>query len=418
VSAFHWYLLIGGLLLLIALVGKRVARWPMTTAMIYLVIGYLLGTLGALRLDLPRDARWLEIASEIAVTVSLFSAGLKFRSALTDRRWRLPVMLATLGMLLTVALVAGAGMLAFAMPLGAAIVLGAILAPTDPVLASDVQLVHGADADPVRGTLTGEAGLNDGTAFPVLLLGLGLLGQYELGAFGWRWLVVDVVWQVLGGLAIGAGVGVGVARLVVHLRRHHGEASGYDDFLALGVIGLAYGIAHVAHTYGFLAVFAAGWALHAGEHVATAGPGAARSRPAPLADSVLRFNDHIDRIAELALVLLVGALAASLELQASALAFAAFVFFVARPLAVAPLCIAARLPLHRVALVSWFGIRGIGSVYYLAHAIGQGLPAPWIEPITTLVLALIVSSLLLHGITCTPAMLRWSSHHPLRDGAS
>lgn len=414
-STAHWHLLIGALLLLIALMGGRIARWPLTTAMIYLLIGTLLGGAGALSPRFPDDARAIEIASEIAVIVSLFSVGLRFRFALRDRSWRLPVALATLGMTLTVALVAGAAMLAFGLPPGVAIVLGAIVAPTDPVLASDVRITHGADPDPVRRTLTGEAGLNDGTAFPFLLLGLGLLGQHDLGALGLRWLALDVVWQVAGGLAVGAAVGSGVARLVLYLRRRYGEATGYDDFLALGIIGLAYGAAHVTHTYGFLAVFAAGWALHAGERGAQSTTAPAAQAAAPLSDSVLRFNDHLDRIAELALVLLVGALATQLPPTPGALLFALFVFVLARPLAVAPIGWVAGMPPTRIALLSWFGIRGIGSVYYLAYAVTHGLPARWLEPLASLTLTVIVASTILHGLSSTPAMLRWSTSHPLRS---
>ena len=96
-------------------------------------------------------------------------------------------------------------MLALGLPLGAAILLGGILAPTDPVLASDVQVAEPGDRDRLRFALTGEAGLNDGTAFPFVLLGLGLLGLHDIGSFGWRWLAVDVLW------AVGAGVGIGAA---------------------------------------------------------------------------------------------------------------------------------------------------------------------------------------------------------------
>src|SRR3954467_3690766 len=143
----------------------------------------------------------------------------------------------------TVALVAGVGALVLGLPLGAAILLGAILAPTDPVLASDVQVADAGDRDRLRFALTGEAGLNDGTAFPLVLLGLGLLGLHEIGSFGWRWVVVDVIWGVAAGIAIGAVAGTAVGRLVLYLRRTHKEAVGLDNFLALGLVGLAYGAA-------------------------------------------------------------------------------------------------------------------------------------------------------------------------------
>ena len=191
-------------------------------------------------------------------------------AGLRDGRWLLPLRLAIVAMLVTVALVAGVGVLALGLPLGAAILLGGILAPTDPVLASDVQVANPGDRDRLRFALTGEAGLNDGTAFPLVLLGLGLLGLHDIGSFGWRWLAVDVLWAVTVGVVIGAVLGTAVGQLVLYLRRTHKEAVGLDNFLALGLVGLAYGAASLAHGYGFLAVFAAGVALRRLEQQASA----------------------------------------------------------------------------------------------------------------------------------------------------
>ena len=199
--------------------------------------------------------------------------------------------------------------------MSATVLLGAVLAPTDPVLASDVQVDHPTDGDRLRFSLTAEAGLNDGTAFPFVMLGLGLLGLHELGAGGWRWWTVDVAWAIGAGLVVGTLLGTLVGRLVIFLRREHREALGLDDFLALGLITLSYGVALLIHAYGFLAVFAAGLALrrierrHAGEgepppavEVAMAGENAEReatdpdTAPAYMAQAVLGFTEQLERI--------------------------------------------------------------------------------------------------------------------------
>lgn len=202
----------------------------------------------------------LERVTELAVLISLFAVGLKLGLPLSDKGWRLPVRLAIVSITITVALIAAIGVLGLGLSLGAAVLLGAILAPTDPVLASDVQVLEAGDRDRLRFSLTGEGGLNDGAAFPFVMLGLGLMGLHDLGTGGWRWLAVDVLWAIAGGLLIGGTLGTLIGRLVAYLRSRHKESVGFDEFLALGLIALAYGLAVVSCTYGFLAVFAAGLA--------------------------------------------------------------------------------------------------------------------------------------------------------------
>ena len=240
-----WFVVTGTLLIGMALAGSVLKRLPLTAAMFYLTAGTLLGPWGAglLQMDALDNASGLERLTEIAVIISLFTAGLKLRLPVSDRRWRAAMLLATVAMVLTIAGVAAFAVAALDMPLGAAVLLGALLAPTDPVLASDVQVEHEHDAEPVRFSLTGEAGLNDGTAFPFVMLGLGLMGTHELGAYGWRWLTIDVAWAVVAGLGVGTLCGAGIGKLVLYLRRVHREAVGLDEFLALGLIALSYGIA-------------------------------------------------------------------------------------------------------------------------------------------------------------------------------
>jgi len=180
------YALLGALLITAAALASFVKRLPLTETMIYLVAGGAVGSLGwgLVSFDAQMNSKLLERLAEVAVIVSLFTAGLKLRVPLNDGRWHVPLRLAFGSMTLTVALVAIAGVWGLGLPLGAAILLGAILAPTDPVLASGVQLEHPHDSDRLRFSLTGEAGLNDGTAFPFLMLALGfwLWNYFSLAA--------------------------------------------------------------------------------------------------------------------------------------------------------------------------------------------------------------------------------------------
>ena len=426
-DATVWYVLAGAVLVVMALAGSLLQRLPLTAALLYLALGVTVGPFGAglITLDPVADSGLVELLTEVAVIVSLFTAGLKLRVPFRDAIWRLPLRLASVSMVLTVGLVAAAGVFLLGLPIGAAVLLGAILAPTDPVLASDVQVEHPTDRDRLRFGLTGEAGLNDGAAFPFVMLGLGLLGAHELGAFGWRWLALDVLWATAGGLGIGFLLGAAVAWLVLYLRRRHREAVGRDDFLALGLIALAYGVALLLHTYGFLAVFAAGLALRrveaaesgetpprdvvvaAGADEAAIATDATKA-PAYMAQAVLGFNEQLERIAEVAAVVLVGALLtpAVLAEAAGLWWFALLLFLVVRPIAVCVGLVGARATGQQRALMGWFGVRGVGSVYYVMYALQHGVPADLAARLVALTLGVVAVSVVLHGVSVTPLM-RW-----------
>lgn len=210
--------------------------------------------------------------------------------------------------------------------------------------------------------------------------------------------------------------------LVLYLRREHREAVGLDDFLALGLIALSYGVALAAHSYGFLAVFAAGLAvrrierLSSGETapldvVSTGGEEArhelathAEKAPAYMAEAVLSFNEHLERIIEVGVVVFLGAMLSFRYLPLEAFWFVPLLFLVIRPLSVAVVLLrSATTPLQR-GFMAWFGIRGVGSLYYLAYAIQHGLPPALAEPLAGLTLTAVAVSVVLHGTSVTPLM--------------
>ena len=417
-----WYLMLGGLMLLIAFLDTFVRRLPVTTTIVYLFVGVALGPLGfdLIRIDPVRDSAFLERITELAVIVSLFTAGLKLRAPLRHARWRIPTRLAFLSMALTVAMITSVGVLLLDLPLGAAILLGAVLAPTDPVLASDVQLEHPGDRDRLRFSLTGEAGMNDGTAFPFVMLGLGFLGLHEMGSAGWRWFSVDLFWAVIGGLGIGWVAGTFTGKFVVALRSRHEETVGRDEFIALGLIGFSYGLAILAHSYGFLAVFAAGLALRQYE-LQTSGVKDPPAEPETAAEElddidtpgktslhvasgVLGANEQLERILEIAIVLIVGGMLSSRYFTLEVLWFAPLLFLVIRPVSVGLGTFGCKATKLQRVLLSWFGIRGIGSVYYLMYAIQHELPKDIAERLCGIVLSIVALSIVIHGISVSPIM--------------
>jgi NhaP-type Na+/H+ or K+/H+ antiporter len=406
------FLVVGLLMLAMGLLAPAMQRLPLTTAIIYLAVGMIVGptVLGLFHFNPLKQSAVLEVLTEVAVLISLFAAGVKLPAPVTWARWRSPVLLAFASMALTVFLVAAYGYHVLALPLGAAVLLGAILAPTDPVLAGDVQVRHAGDRDRLRFHLTCEAGMNDGSAFPFVMLGLGLLGLHELGGFGLRWVLVDVLWATVGGIAIGVAGGMAIAHLAAGLRRAHPASERFDDFIGLGLIGAVYGVAVLAQTWGFLAVFFAAVALRQTE-LRLAGEGPAHAAVAPAIPQVsidaLVFKEHLERLSEILLVLLIGGTLFLDSWSWRALGLAAFVFAVARPLSVMGGLAGTRTPWPMRGMIGWFGVRGIGSLYYLMYAIEHGLPERLGLELIHLTLIVVTLSILVHGISVKPLMLRY-----------
>ena len=274
----------------------------------------------------------------------------------------------------------------------------------------------------------------------------------------WPSQIHDVVWAVCGGLAIGGALGTLMGRLVLHLRMRHAQAVGYDDFLALGLIALSYGAALLVSTYGFLAVFAAGVALrrverretHASRHerdVPTLGSETlveqALSAPQPpveadhvathpahapafMAHAMLGSTERIERIGEVAAVVLLGAMLWAVDWSLVTWWFIPLLFLVIRPLAVAIGLGGSRIARTQRRLIAWFGVRGIGSLYYLGYAINHGLDPAIANNLVALTLTAIVASIVAHGISVTPLMERYErvrgrgdrSHRDSRDPAT
>jgi NhaP-type Na+/H+ or K+/H+ antiporter len=422
-SLVHWLLLIGALLIWVSLSKSWLTRFLLSTAMFYLAVGYGLGPAGwaILAPDPLVYTLTLERVAEVAVLISLFSIGLKLSIPLKDRRWRLPICLALISMTITVLLTAVIGVAVLGLSLGAAVLLGAILAPTDPVLASRVQVQGTDDRDRLRFSLTGEGGLNDGAAFPFAMLGLGLLGLHDLGTLGWRWLAIDVLWALIGGLAIGAITGTAIGKLVTFLRHRYRADVGLDEFLALGLIALAYAFAVLSHTNGFLAVFAAALALQRMErrdNTATLSPDEEVALPSRWVHegSGAGFIEQMERIAEMIVVLLVGAMLWYSQLHAKAIWLVLLLFLVARPLSVWFGILGAKVSKDQRLLISWFGIRGLGSIYYLMYAVNRGVPDTMAEELISLTLTVVTVSIVVHGISVTPLMKLYASRKARRHG--
>ncbi len=271
--------------------------------------------------------------------------------------------------------------------------------------------------------------MNDGSAFPFVMLGLGLLGLHDLGDFGLRWALVDVLWATVAGIAIGVISGSALARLGWKLRSAPHEHKLMDDFLGLGLIGVVYGLSVLVNAWGFLAVFFAAVALRQTElklasedrdstelsqtdrilpEVADAN--VANETPSTVSGGSLIFKEHLERLSELMLVLLVGGTLFLDSWSWRAVGLALFLFMVARPLSVLAGLLGHRTSWPIRGMVGWFGVRGIGSLYYMMYAIQHGLPENLALELVQLTLIAVSLSILIHGTSVKPLMSRFWHH--------
>ncbi len=429
-SGAAWFLLIGGLLLAMGLTAPLIRRLPVTSAMVYLGVGVIAGPmgLGAVHFNPLKAHDLLAAITEVAVLLSLFTAGMKMPVPVRLTRWRAPILLATVAMAVTAVLMTAFGVWALGLSVGAAVLLAGILVPTDPVLATEVQVRRPGDRDRLRFGLTSEAGLNDGTAFPVVALGLALLGLNELGAFGARWALIDVLWFSVSGIGLGIAAGVGVAHLAWSRRRYRRENYLLDDFIGLGLIGMVYGLCLAIQGGGFLAVFAAAVALRQTElRLTGAAPDETGLQDEPddppasspsrhrVSDGSLVFKEQLERLAELALVMLIGGTLFFDSWSWRAVATALFLFLVARPIGTGLALLGSRAPRNMRYMVGWFGVRGIGSLFYLVFAIDAGVSEDLALELIHITLVVVTLSIVLHGVSVKPLLLHF--WHRRRDSA-
>jgi NhaP-type Na+/H+ or K+/H+ antiporter len=414
-SADLLYTLSGAGALAAAVLPRLVAGRPLSMPLVFLAGGVALQPLLASLpvIDPVRDRTWVEHLTEMCVIVSLMGAGLALNRPAGLGRWRASWQLLGITMPLTVVAVASAAWWLLDWPPAAALLLAAVLAPTDPVLASEVRVGEPTesehDEDEVRFALTSEAGLNDGLAFPLVMAAVALAAAAGTGLSGsWvgHWLLVDVGYKcvvgVLAGLAVGRMLGwlfFRAGRASVRLSEHR------EGFVALGATFLAYGLTELLHGYGFLAVFITACRVRAAER--------AHGYHTVLHD----FVEQIERLLTAGLLFLLGAYVAQGGLAAltwQGAAVGLLLLLVARPLAgwVSQTGTAAG-PRER-AVIAFFGIRGIGSLYYLAHALGTEdfhVPA---EELWAVVTFTVLASVALHGVTASPVIHRLDGLRALR----
>ncbi|MDO1559195.1 cation:proton antiporter [Brevundimonas sp. 2R-24] len=390
---------LGLVILLVSWGPKGLKRAPLSLAIACVGIGWTVFGMGVLAFNPdPRTYDTItERLSELVVIIALMGAGLKLDRPLGWRAWTVTWRLLAIAMPLTIAAVAWLGVAGLGFSLPMALLLGAALAPTDPVLASDVQTgpPRSGENDEVRFGLTSEAGLNDALAFPFVNLAIlaAAGGLFSLQGLG-QWALVDVLWKLGAGAAVGwlAGRFFGwlVFRFVGGLHR------AADGLVALAATLTAYALTELAHGYGFLAVFVCALTLRGAE------------RDHDFHGEMHDFTDQIERLLMMLLLVLFGGALANGLLDALTWTDAAIglvILLIVRPVAGWLSLMGSPLDRRERGLLAFLGIRGVGTVYYVAYGLNHG-GFGVSERLWAITGFVILASILIHGVTATPLLER------------
>ncbi|MGX6448700.1 cation:proton antiporter [Patulibacter sp. S7RM1-6] len=402
---------IGVLVYLLAGIGVLVATVALsnqggrtyTSALVYLGVGLLAAVaiplVGGTPLDPMKDAAIVEHLTETAVIIALFGTGLAVDRPLHWRAWTHAARLLLVAMPLTIGAIALFGATAMGLSLGAAIVLGAAVSPTDPVLAGDLGIGPPGEPDDEDASfaLTAEAGFNDGLAFPFIMAGLLVAHHGDDGGV-LTWAAADVAWGLGAGVVVGGALGWLAAALVRRIRDRGYMREYFDAWVSLGVVLAVYGATEILDAYGFVAAFVAGIGFRAYE------------RGHEMHEGAHRGASVFERFGELAVVLLVASALTFDGLGvpgASGWALIALVVLVVRPAAGMLSLIGTQMPPRERAFVAFFGVRGVGSLYYASFVVGTGvLPRGEAATILWTLIGLAVVSIVVHGLASEPARRR------------
>lgn len=397
---------LGFAVLIVAWLPSLLKVYPLSYPIVVVAIG-LLAYVFPLPLPSPKPLDHPEVTthlSELCIIIALTGTGLKIDLPFSPKTWVVPLRLVILTMPLSIALMALTAWAWLGLAPASALLIAASLAPTDPVLASDVQVGDPGEGqeDPVRLALTGEAGLNDGLAFPFIYGAIALLTT--TGSFQEQlthWFLFDLIYRVGWGLVGGWFSGKLLAWLIFRLPERIQIKTGVYGFVVLAVTLITYGTIELLHGYGFLAVFVAAVTFRSYE------------RTHHYHQHMHDFSDQIERLFIVVLLLLFGG-AINQELLAPLtwpdVGWGLFLLLVIRPLVGMVTLIGTNTTLKERFIIACFGIRGIGSFFYIAYGLEQA-NFPEAERLWAIIGFVVLVSIIVHGILATPVMKQLDTHY-------
>jgi sodium/hydrogen antiporter len=368
-------------------------------SILYVLFGALLYMFFGNLLPLPDPISKNEFTvrlTELVVIISLMGTGLKIDQPFNLKQWAIPFRLISITMIISIIAVAWIAVHYLGFELPSAILLGAVLAPTDPVLASDVQVGPPLEkeSNKVRFTLTAEAGLNDGSAFPFTWLAVALMLHGTNTATIMEWIWFDLLYRIAAGILVGFIFGRILAFLIFRLPMKIKDIRTRDGLVAISATLLVYGITEWIHGYGFIAVFVTAITIRNYE----------RGNIYHL--KMHDFTEQVERImVSIVLILFGGSLVSGIlqDLTLLSAAFGILFVMVIRPLTSMISMPGGDLHIKEKLAISFFGIRGMGSFFYLSFALHQAF-FPFHGELWSIVSFIVLLSIIIHGLTATSVM--------------
>lgn len=394
---------IGVTTLLAALLPRLIRHAPISLPMVFLAAGAVaFSVIGALPDPDPRQHLGFTLhLTEVCVIISLMGAGLALNRPVSWRRWSTTWRLLGIAMPLTMLAAALLGSALLGFGVAAAALLAAAVAPTDPVLATEVQVAEPTEEpdqidDEARFALTSEAGLNDGLAFPFVYaaIAISLVGPAPTDWFA-HWFALDVLWRLSAGILAGLAVGWLLRTLIFGARsRRLRLAHSTEGFVALAATFLTYGFTELINGYGFVAVFVCACTIRAGE------------RSHSYHQVLHQYVEQLERLLTVAILILLGGVAVSgllTGLRWQEVLVALLLILVVRPVSgLIGLARGKTGPRER-RVIAFFGVRGIGSLFYIAYAVTHG-DFPEQDALWRVICLVVIGSVLVHGVTAAPVM--------------
>lgn len=398
----------GVLIALVAWLPLALRRLPISLPIVCIAIGAVIFATPNIGFDPSPSAHpyITERVTEFVVIIALMGAGLKIDRIFSFRHWGMAWRLLLITMPLSILAIMGIGMWVLGTGLVASLLLAASLAPTDPVLAADVQVGGPSEGgeDTVRFALTSEAGLNDGFAFPFVHLAIGMSLAVSTGE-DWLigWLAYDVLWSIVAGIGCGWLVGRLFGWLTFRMPGDTLAKTG-DGLIAIAATFISYGVSELIHCYGFFAVFVTAITLRSAH------------RDHEFQRDMHDITEQVERIAMMLLLLAFGGSLITgfpAPVGWTEILAALLILFIVRPVTGLLGMIGAPATRSEKLTIAFFGIRGVGSFYYLAYGLNHG-QFEAAERLWTVLSLVVVMSVVMHGLSVTPIM-RWLDRSQGRD---